>query len=119
MEGKISAVRTALQGEDMGQIDAAVTELQTAIQKVGQLVYSQSAPEEETPPAEGGDDEEPPEGTVEGEFERGVARLLSRLEPGGAVTDPRVTVPDVIPCMADSSRPLSPRLCSMSLAMLT
>ena len=68
VEGNISAVRTALQGEDVGQIDTALAELQTAIQKVGQLVYSQSAPEEEAPPPEGGDDKKPPEGTVEGEF---------------------------------------------------
>ena len=68
VEGHISAVRTALQGEDIGQIDAALTELQTAIQKVGQLVYSESAPEGEPPPPEAGGDEEPPEGTVEGEF---------------------------------------------------
>ena len=33
VEGHISAVRTALQVEDIGQIDAALTELQTAIQK--------------------------------------------------------------------------------------
>ena len=75
IEGKVAAVRTALQGEDVGQINLAVQELQTAVQKVGEIVYGQqggapgAGPEGGEPPSEEppGDDK-PPEGTVEGEF---------------------------------------------------
>jgi molecular chaperone DnaK len=70
IEGSVAAVRTALQGQDIGEIRSALETLQTSIQKVGEAVYSQAgtptdgqtAPEEEAP------GEEPPEGTVEGEF---------------------------------------------------
>ncbi len=70
--GKIEAVRTALNGEDIEAVKAAMQELQTALQKVGEIVYSQTpggdgaGPEES--PAEGTDDESPQEGTVEGEY---------------------------------------------------
>lgn len=69
IEGKIADVRTALEGTDVPAISAAVQELQTAIQKVGELVYSQAGGPEGAPPTDGepGDDS-PPEGTVEGEF---------------------------------------------------
>ena len=70
---KIETVRTALKGEDSAEIKTAMEDLQQAIQKVGQLVYSQSGggdvppPEGGEPPeGEGGDDDS--EGTVEGEY---------------------------------------------------
>ena len=75
VEGKIAAVRSALQADDMASARTAVDELQAALQKVGQHVYSQAgaaagggagpAPGPEAPEGEG-----PPEGgdTVEGEF---------------------------------------------------
>lgn len=41
IEGKIAALRTALSGEDTGQVKTAVDELQAAMQRVGELVYSE------------------------------------------------------------------------------
>jgi len=71
VEGKVAAVRSALQGTDIGSIRRAVQELSEAMQKVGAAVYGQQPPPPpgEEPPSEG----EPPgkeegEGTVEGEF---------------------------------------------------
>ncbi len=69
IDGKIAAVKTALQGQDVEAIRNAMKELSEAMQKVGESVYQQPG---ETPPPdqesgqqgdEGGD-----EGTVEGEF---------------------------------------------------
>ena len=73
VEGKVAAVRSALQGTDIEGIRRAVQELSDVMQKVGTAVYGQQPP----PPPPGG--EEPPEGepppgkgedegTVEGEF---------------------------------------------------
>jgi len=75
VEGKIAAVRSALQGTDIESIRRATQELSEAMQKIGAAVYQQPPPPpgeapagEEAPP--GG--ETPPgkedEGTVEGEF---------------------------------------------------
>ena len=70
IEGQITAVRTALTGEDIGQIRSALEVLQASVQKVGEAVYSQTGappgPDGEAPQADG--EQEPPEGTVEGEF---------------------------------------------------
>jgi len=73
VEGKVQAVRSALQGSDVDAIRLATQELSDTMQKVGSAVYQQQppppppegeAPGGETPPEkEGGD-----EGTVEGEF---------------------------------------------------
>ena len=71
IEGKITALREALKGEDQAQISEAVQELQTAVQKVGEAVYSQTGEGPgEGPPPEGppGGDDQPPEDTVEGEY---------------------------------------------------
>jgi len=73
VEGKVAAVRSALQGEDASHIESTVQELQESIQKVGELVYSQAnAPAAEdgqaAPPSEDDGAEEPPEDAVEGEF---------------------------------------------------
>ena len=67
VEGKIQAVRSALQGTDINSIRQATQELSNAMQKIGAAVYQQQPP----PPPPGG--EPPPgkeegEGTVEGEF---------------------------------------------------
>ena len=72
VEGKITAVRTALQGDDTDAIRQATQELNEVLQKVGSAVYQQSPPpsgeeappEGEPPPEQEGDGE----GTVEGEF---------------------------------------------------
>jgi molecular chaperone DnaK len=78
VEGKVKAVKDALQGSDIEAIKKATQELNETMQKVGSAVYQQQQPPPggqappggETPPGgeggqggEGGD-----EGTVEGEF---------------------------------------------------
>ncbi|MBA7660860.1 Chaperone protein DnaK [subsurface metagenome] len=71
VEGKIAAVRSALQGSDVEAVRRATQELNESLQKVGAAIYQQQQPPPpgEEPPSEG----EPPgkeegEGTVEGEF---------------------------------------------------
>ncbi len=70
VEGKIAAVRSALQGSDIDAVRRATQGLNESLQKVGAAVYQQQPPPpSEEPPSEG----EPPgkeegEGTVEGEF---------------------------------------------------
>ena len=69
IQGKIAALRDSLQGGgDISRVDEAMQDLQGAVQKVGQLVYSQAggATSDEAPEAEPG--QEPPDDTVEGEF---------------------------------------------------
>ncbi len=71
VESKVAAVRSALQGTDIGAVRRAMQELSDAMQKIGAAIYQQQPPPppgDETPP----DGEAPPgqegEGTVEGEF---------------------------------------------------
>ena len=68
VEEKIAALRTAIQQNDVAQMQAAMNELNAALQKVGQAVYSQ--PGADTPPGQDGgpSDNDQPGGTVEGEF---------------------------------------------------
>ena len=69
VEEKIAALRTAIQQNEVAQMQTAMNELNTAIQKVSQAVYGQASAE--TPPGqpEGGpQDKDQPGGTVEGEF---------------------------------------------------
>jgi molecular chaperone DnaK len=78
VEGKVKAVKDALQGSDVEAIRKATQELNEAMQKVGSAVYQQQQPPPggqappggETPPGgEGGEEGEGgDEGTVEGEF---------------------------------------------------
>ena len=72
VEGKIGAVRSALQGSDSEAIKRASSELTDAMQKVGSAVYQQSPPPEGTDSqgsSAGEEPQKPPEdGTVEGEF---------------------------------------------------
>jgi len=74
MEGKIAAVRSALQGKDINTIRNAMQELSQAMQKIGASVYQQPG---QPPPGGEPPGGEPPggkkpgegeEGTVEGEF---------------------------------------------------
>ncbi len=65
VEGKVQAVRTALQGADTDAIRRAVDDLNLSVQKIGQAVYGQPGPDGASGQPEG---EEAPEGTVEGEF---------------------------------------------------
>ena len=73
VEGKISSTKSALEGQDVDQINVAMSELQEAIQKVGQIVYSQGTdPTDENEGTEHSSDDDSdddtPEETVEGEF---------------------------------------------------
>jgi molecular chaperone DnaK len=77
VEGKIAAVKSALQGSDTEAIKRAAQELNETMQKIGQAIYRQQQPppggQQQPPPGgepppqgeggQGGD-----EGTVEGEF---------------------------------------------------
>jgi molecular chaperone DnaK len=65
VEGKIAAVRTALQGTDKGAIETAVGELNASLQKIGEAVYGAQGAGPDGSAADAG---EAPEGTVEGEF---------------------------------------------------
>ena len=67
--GKVAALRSALQGTDINAINAATTELQATVQKVGAAVYSQAGapgptPADQPPPGE----QKPPDDTVEGQY---------------------------------------------------
>ena len=74
VEGKIAAVRSAVQANDLQTMKSATQSLNEAMQKIGQAVYQQQQqqpPPPPPPPPEGG--QPPPEGkggegTVEGEF---------------------------------------------------
>jgi molecular chaperone DnaK len=66
VEGKIAAVRSALEGTDKGAIESAVAELNASLQKIGEAVYGAQGGEGSDGTEEPG--AEAPEGTVEGEF---------------------------------------------------
>ncbi len=75
VEGKIAAVRSAVQANDLNAMKSATQSLNEAMQKIGQAVYQkQEQPPQQPPPS--GDQQPPPpggeggkgEGTVEGEF---------------------------------------------------
>ena len=80
VEGKVAALRSALQNNDVARIEATVNELQESLQKVGQAVYSQSGaaagaapddtPGDGTPPPPGSDGSgsSDDDDTVEGKF---------------------------------------------------
>ncbi len=70
IEGKIAAVRSALQGTDIDSIRRASQELSDAMQRLGSAIYGQ---QQQPPPGGEAPGETPPdkgkdEGTVEGEF---------------------------------------------------
>lgn len=72
VEGKISAVRSALQAQEIGTIKSALQALNDAMQKIGQAVYQSSTPPPGGAGGQGSSEGTPPppkdEGTVEGEF---------------------------------------------------
>ena len=73
VEGKIAAVRSALQGQDTDQLRRTSEELSESLQKVGSTVYQQADPSsgESGSPEEEGEPQPPSEGdegAVEGEF---------------------------------------------------
>ncbi len=76
VEGKVAAVRSALQNDDIARVEATMAELQESLQKVGQAVYSQAGagagPGDVPPPPPGPDgpasDGPSDDDTVEGKF---------------------------------------------------
>lgn len=71
VDGKIAAVRSALQGTDANYIRSATQELSDVMQKIGAAVYQQPGTPPPPPPGEGAPGGEQPGGeggTVEGEF---------------------------------------------------
>ena len=80
VEGKVAAVRSALQNDDIARVETTLNELQETLQKVGQAVYSQAGAGAGAgpgdPPPPGADAGPGPDGgsgpdddnTVEGEF---------------------------------------------------
>ena len=66
VDGKVQAVRTALQGQDKTAIRSAYDELNNSMQKIGQAVYQGGAGAADGNGAQAGQGQE--EGTVEGEF---------------------------------------------------
>ena len=70
VEGKIAAVRSALEGTDTAAISRAVEDLNASLQKIGEAVYGAQAGAGGPDGATGGEPGagEAPEGTVEGEF---------------------------------------------------
>ncbi|MDM7998986.1 MAG: molecular chaperone DnaK [Dehalococcoidia bacterium] len=71
IEGKIAAVRSAMQGQDASYIRRTTQELTEAMQKIGAAVYQQpgAPPGGQAPPGAGGAGPgKPDDGTVEGEF---------------------------------------------------
>ena len=69
MQGKLEAGKQALEGEDMALMESRLQELQEAVQKVGQEVYSKtgSVPGEDDVNTETSETDDP-DNTVEGEF---------------------------------------------------
>ena len=68
VEGKIAAVRTALEGEDVDAVKSAAEELQQALQRVGEHVYKQDAAGGEEPQTPDDGSGPRPDDTVEGEY---------------------------------------------------
>jgi molecular chaperone DnaK len=71
VDGKVAAVRSALQSGTVDTIRSALAELNEAMQRIGQAVYGAGAQEAGAPGANGAGTGEPgqaEEGTVEGEF---------------------------------------------------
>ena len=66
VEGKVAVLKAAIEANDVAQMQTAMAELSTAMQQIGQAVYSQGGtPESDVSPdgqSDSGDD------TVEGEF---------------------------------------------------
>ena len=66
LEGKIAAVRSTLETQDVDAMKSALDALNEAVQRAGQAAYSQQPPTGDQ--AGPSDADEPPGGTVEGEY---------------------------------------------------
>jgi molecular chaperone DnaK len=67
VEGKVAAVRSALQGQDVDRLRNTTQELSQSMQQIGASMYQEAGPTP-PPPGEQPGQEPPDEGTVEGEF---------------------------------------------------
>ena len=70
VEGKIATLKAAVASEDTAEMQTAMNDLNEIMLRLGEAVYTQTAPTEDTPegevsPPDAGDSED---GTVEGEF---------------------------------------------------
>ncbi len=66
IEGKVAAVRTALEGTDVAAINSTAQDLSETMQKIGSAIYEQTTPPEgDAPEGESGEGDD---STVEGEF---------------------------------------------------
>ena len=75
VEGKIAALRSAIQANDIQNMKSTTQDLNTTLQKIGQAVYQQQQQQQQQqPPPPPGEQPPPPpggeggQGTVEGEF---------------------------------------------------
>jgi molecular chaperone DnaK len=68
VDGKVEAVRSALQGSDVDAVQRATDDLNASMQKIGEAVYGAPGAGPSGGPEGAEGQEETPEGTVEGEF---------------------------------------------------
>ena len=69
VEDKVQRLKTAVQSNDVAAMQTGITELNAALQVLGQAVYSSSgAPPDTGTTGDGTDGGDQPEGTVEGEY---------------------------------------------------
>ena len=69
VEDKVQRLKTAVQSNDVAGMQTGITELNAALQVLGQAVYSSSgAPPDTGAPGDGTDGGDQPDGTVEGEY---------------------------------------------------
>ena len=69
IQGKITELSTALESDDPASIEASLQNLNSAIQQVGQEIYSNpEAPTDESPQQEDTSPDSDDDNTVEGEF---------------------------------------------------
>jgi molecular chaperone DnaK len=78
LDAKITALKAAIAANSTAEMQTGMTELNNAMQQVGQAVYSQTAGDPGQPPTDGADDIDPGDSessgddeggsTVEGEF---------------------------------------------------
>ena len=70
MEGKVAALKSAIAANDVAAMQPAMADLNEAMQRLGQAVYSQQAGPADAGPTDGtaGGGDQPGDDTVEGEF---------------------------------------------------
>ena len=69
VEEKVQRLKTAVQSNDVAAMQTGITELNVALQALGQAVYSSSGGAPDAgPPGDGPDGGDQPDGTVEGEY---------------------------------------------------